>query len=48
MTDEDAADLVFMGTPAGVSALQVGDRFEARLDDVLSLSGHVAPPRPTR
>jgi len=43
-----AGDLVFMGTPAGVSALQVGDRFEARLDDVLSLSGHVAPPRPTR
>jgi len=27
---------------------RLGDRFEARLDDVLSLSGHVAPPRPTR
>ena len=39
-----AGDLVFMGTPAGVSALGVGDRFEARLDDVLSLSGHIAPP----
>ncbi|QSX78609.1 fumarylacetoacetate hydrolase family protein [Agrilutibacter solisilvae] len=39
-----AGDLVFMGTPAGVSALQVGDVFEARLDDVLSLSGRIAPP----
>ena len=39
-----SGDLVFMGTPAGVSALSVGDRFEARLDDVLSLSGHIAPP----
>ena len=39
-----AGDLVFMGTPAGVSALEVGDRFEARLDDVLALSGRIAPP----
>ena len=43
-----AGDLVFMGTPAGVSALQVGDRFEARLDDVLHLAGTIAPPRATR
>ncbi|UHQ19798.1 fumarylacetoacetate hydrolase family protein [Lysobacter sp. KIS68-7] len=43
-----AGDLVFMGTPAGVSALQVGDRFEARLDDVLHLAGTIAPPRPAR
>jgi 2-keto-4-pentenoate hydratase/2-oxohepta-3-ene-1,7-dioic acid hydratase in catechol pathway len=39
-----AGDLVFMGTPAGVSALDVGDIFEARLDDVLALSGRIAPP----
>ena len=38
-----AGDLVFMGTPAGVGPLQPGDAFEARLDDVLSLSGHVVP-----
>jgi fumarylpyruvate hydrolase len=38
-----AGDLIFMGTPAGVSALQVGDRFEARLDDVLALSGRITP-----
>jgi fumarylpyruvate hydrolase len=43
-----AGDLVFMGTPAGVGPLQVGDLFEARLDDVLSLSGRIAPPRAPR
>lgn len=43
-----AGDLVFMGTPAGVGPLQVGDLFEARLDDVLSLSGGIAPPRAPR
>lgn len=32
-----AGDLVFMGTPAGVSALQPGDRCVARLDDVIEL-----------
>ncbi len=32
-----AGDLVFMGTPAGVSALQPGDACVARLDDVLEL-----------
>lgn len=43
-----AGDLVFMGTPAGVAALQPGDAFSARLDDVLALDGRVAPPRPAR
>lgn len=38
-----AGDLVFMGTPAGVAALQPGDRFRAGLDDVLSLVGEVVP-----
>ena len=38
-----AGDLVFMGTPAGVAALQVGDRFVARLDDVLELTGDITP-----
>jgi 2-keto-4-pentenoate hydratase/2-oxohepta-3-ene-1,7-dioic acid hydratase in catechol pathway len=41
-------DLVFMGTPAGVAALQPGDRFDARLDDVLHLHGVIAPPRAAR
>jgi fumarylpyruvate hydrolase len=39
-----AGDLVFMGTPAGVGPLQVGDVFDARLDDLLRLEGRVAPP----
>jgi 2-keto-4-pentenoate hydratase/2-oxohepta-3-ene-1,7-dioic acid hydratase in catechol pathway len=43
-----AGDLVFMGTPAGVAALQPGDRFSARLDDVLALDGDIAPPRSQR
>jgi len=43
-----AGDLVFMGTPAGVGPLQVGDVFDARLDDVLRLEGRVAPPRVPR
>lgn len=38
-----AGDLVFMGTPAGVGPLQVGDVYDARLDDVVSLHGRVAP-----
>ena len=38
-----AGDLVFMGTPAGVGPLQPGDAFEARLDDVLVLSGRIDP-----
>ena len=43
-----AGDLVFMGTPAGVAALQAGDRYSARLDDVLALDGDIAPPRSRR
>lgn len=39
-----AGDLVFMGTPAGVGALQVGDRFVATLEGVAELQGAVAPP----
>ncbi|HVR81872.1 MAG TPA: fumarylacetoacetate hydrolase family protein [Luteimonas sp.] len=39
-----AGDLVFMGTPAGVGPLQVGDAFVASLDGVVELRGHIAPP----
>jgi 2-keto-4-pentenoate hydratase/2-oxohepta-3-ene-1,7-dioic acid hydratase in catechol pathway len=38
-----AGDLVFMGTPAGVGPLQVGDRFQASLDGVAGLRGSIAP-----
>lgn len=38
-----AGDLVFMGTPAGVAALQPGDTFDARIGDVLRLQGHISP-----
>jgi fumarylpyruvate hydrolase len=40
-----AGDLVFMGTPAGVGALQPGDAFRARLDDLLELRGRIVPAR---
>ncbi len=36
-----AGDLIFMGTPAGVGPLHVGDRFNASLDGVVELNGHV-------
>jgi 2-keto-4-pentenoate hydratase/2-oxohepta-3-ene-1,7-dioic acid hydratase in catechol pathway len=36
-----AGDLVFMGTPAGVGPLQVGDTFHASLDAAVDLSGRV-------
>lgn len=36
-----AGDLVYMGTPAGVAALQVGDRFTASLDGVVEVSGTI-------
>ena len=36
-----AGDVVFMGTPAGVAALQPGDAFAARIGDALALHGHV-------
>jgi 2-keto-4-pentenoate hydratase/2-oxohepta-3-ene-1,7-dioic acid hydratase in catechol pathway len=39
-----AGDLVFMGTPAGVGALHVGDRFVASLDGIVELHGRIAPP----
>ncbi|HSR64379.1 MAG TPA: fumarylacetoacetate hydrolase family protein [Xanthomonadaceae bacterium] len=38
-----AGDLVFMGTPAGVGPLQVGDTFVASLDGVVELQGRIAP-----
>jgi len=34
-----AGDLIFMGTPAGVAALQPGDRYHASIDDLLHLEG---------
>jgi len=36
-----AGDLIFTGTPAGVAALQRGDRFEAHLQGIATLSGTV-------
>ena len=36
-----AGDLVFMGTPAGVGPLQVGDSFVATLEDVAELRGRI-------
>ena len=38
-----AGDLVFMGTPAGVGPLRVGDAFTASLDGVVALQGRIAP-----
>lgn len=37
-----AGDLVFMGTPAGVAALQPGDRYHAVLEGVAELHGRIA------
>jgi len=37
-----AGDLVFMGTPAGVAALQPGDRFRAGVDRLVEFGGHIA------
>ena len=37
-------DLVFMGTPAGVAALQPGDAFDARLGGIARLQGHIITP----
>jgi fumarylpyruvate hydrolase len=34
-----AGDLIFTGTPAGVAALQPGDRFHARLEGIAELRG---------
>lgn len=38
-----AGDLVFMGTPAGIGALEVGDVFNASLDGIVELQGRIAP-----
>ncbi|HLS83324.1 MAG TPA: fumarylacetoacetate hydrolase family protein [Arenimonas sp.] len=40
--DLRAGDLVFTGTPAGVAALQPGDRFRAGLDELIGLDGDIA------
>lgn len=37
-----AGDLLFMGTPAGVAALQPGDRFRAGVDGLVEFGGHIA------
>lgn len=37
-----AGDLIFMGTPAGVGPLLPGDHWEAGIDGLAHLSGHVA------
>ena len=37
-----AGDLVFMGTPAGVAALQRGDHFRAGVDGLVEFSGSIA------
>ena len=36
-----AGDLIFTGTPAGVSALQRGDRFRAELQGIVAFEGEV-------
>jgi len=40
-----AGDLLFTGTPAGVAALQPGDRVDARIDGVADLRVDIAPPQ---
>lgn len=40
-----AGDLIFMGTPAGVGPLQVGDRYQATLGNLLELHGQIQPPQ---
>ena len=37
-----AGDLVFMGTPAGVAALQRGDTFRAGVDGITEFAGRIA------
>lgn len=39
-----AGDLIFMGTPAGVAALQPGDRFRAGIDGLVTFDGRIAGP----
>jgi fumarylpyruvate hydrolase len=38
-----AGDLIFMGTPAGVAALERGDRFRAGVDGLVEFSGRIRP-----
>ena len=38
-----AGDLVFMGTPSGVAALQRGDHFHAGVDGLAELRGRILP-----
>jgi 2-keto-4-pentenoate hydratase/2-oxohepta-3-ene-1,7-dioic acid hydratase in catechol pathway len=40
--DLRAGDLVFMGTPAGVGALQRGDRYVARVEGLAEMHGGIA------
>ena len=37
-----AGDLIFMGTPSGVAALQPGDRFTASLEGLIDFHGNIA------
>ncbi|MET0290272.1 MAG: fumarylacetoacetate hydrolase family protein [Pseudoxanthomonas sp.] len=37
-----AGDVIYMGTPSGVAALQRGDRFVASLDGVVNLEGTIS------
>ena len=37
-------DLVFMGTPAGVGPLLVGDRLDAEIDGLPRVSVRIGPP----
>ncbi len=41
--DLRAGDLVFMGTPAGVGPLQPGDRYVAKVEELVQLHGGIAP-----
>ena len=38
-----AGDLIFMGTPAGVAALERGDAFRAGIDGLVEFSGRIVP-----
>ena len=38
-----AGDLIFMGTPSGVAALQRGDQFHAGVDGLAELRGRILP-----
>ena len=37
-----AGDLIFMGTPSGVAAMQPGDRFTASLEGLIDFHGNIA------